>query len=34
MVLMVISFGFSFLISFPKGEIAPPVPEPAVEPPG
>lgn len=34
MVLMVISFGFSFLISFPEGEIAPPVPEPATEPPG
>lgn len=34
MVLMVISFGFSFLISFPKEEISPGVPEPAVEPPG
>jgi GPH family glycoside/pentoside/hexuronide:cation symporter len=34
MVLMVISFGFSFLISFPKGETAPPLPEAAIEPPG
>ena len=34
MVLMVISFGFSFLINFPKGETAPPVPEPATESPG
>jgi GPH family glycoside/pentoside/hexuronide:cation symporter len=33
MVLMVISFGFSFLINFPKGGIAPAVPEPAVESP-
>jgi GPH family glycoside/pentoside/hexuronide:cation symporter len=31
MVLMVISFGFSFLISFPKEEIAPGPPQPAVE---
>jgi len=34
MALMVISFCFSFLISFPKEESAPAVPEPAVEPPG
>jgi glycoside/pentoside/hexuronide:cation symporter, GPH family len=32
MVLMVISFGFSFLIDFPEEEITPRAPEPAVEP--
>jgi GPH family glycoside/pentoside/hexuronide:cation symporter len=30
MVLMVISFGFSFLLSFPKEESAPGVPEPTI----
>jgi len=34
MVLMVISFGFSFLISFPKGETAPEVAEVAAKPLG
>ena len=33
MVLMVISFGFSFLISFPEAEAAPDVAELAIEPP-
>jgi len=33
MVLMVISFGFSFLINFPKGSIAPEAPEPAADRP-
>ncbi|MCL7455529.1 MAG: MFS transporter, partial [Anaerolineae bacterium] len=32
MVLMVISFGFSFLIDFPEEEISPMAPEPAAEP--
>jgi GPH family glycoside/pentoside/hexuronide:cation symporter len=33
MVLMVISFGFSFLLSFPKEEIAPGVPKPTIASP-